>query len=120
MDRSHLQRTLYITQLTSRMTASDWILEVPEDKSKLKEAFTLNLTDTKIEYLVRDVYHHLRGTTVKASVNIEYMPIAGIFFNVPLFPQRRVSSRLATRCQKSTAMQFPNDVNNTHPKIYLL
>jgi hypothetical protein len=98
------------------MTASDWILEVPEDKSKLKEAFTLNLTDTKVEYLVRDVYHHLRGTTVKASVNIEYMPIAGIFFNVPPSPQRLVSSRPTTRCRRSTATPLLSDVNNPHLK----
>jgi hypothetical protein len=64
------------------MIASDWILEIPEDKAKLREAWTLNLTDAKVEYLVRDVNHHLRGTTVKASLNVEYMPIVGPFFKV--------------------------------------
>jgi hypothetical protein len=94
------------------MTASDWILEVPEDKTKLKEAFTLNITDTKIEYLVRDVNHNLRGMTVKVSLNIEYMPIAGIYFNVPHPPRRRVSSKPPTPCPRSTAALPPSDVTN--------
>jgi hypothetical protein len=50
------------------MIASDWILELPEDKAKLKEAWTLNLTDSKVEYLVRDVYHKLRGQNMTVSL----------------------------------------------------
>jgi hypothetical protein len=69
-------------KLRSRMIASDWILEIPEDKSKLKEAWTLNLTDARIEYLVRDVNHKLRGQNVTVSLNAEYMPIVGKFFFV--------------------------------------
>ena len=74
--------TKKMIKLRSRMVASDWILEIPEDKSKLKEAWTLNLTDARIEYLVRDVNHKLRGQNVTVSLNAEYMPIVGKFFSV--------------------------------------
>lgn len=69
-------------QLKSRTIASDWILETPADKSRLKELWTIGANETRMDYLVRDVHHGLRGNTIKISLNVEYMPIAGIFFNV--------------------------------------
>lgn len=55
---------------------------MPEDKSKLQEAWTINSNDTRLEYLIRDAHHGLRGNTIKISLNIEYMPIVGPFFKV--------------------------------------
>ena len=69
-------------QLRSRTIASDWILEAPADKARLKELWTIAANETRMDYLVRDVHHGLRGNTVTISLNVEYMPIAGIFFNV--------------------------------------
>lgn len=39
-----------------------------------------------MDYLLRDVYHSLRGNTVKFSLKTEYMPIVGFFFKVSKIP----------------------------------
>lgn len=84
------------------MIASDLILEVPEDKAALKKAWTLNYTDARIEYLVRDVNHNLRGTAVRVSLNVEYMPIVGPFFKVRSEQLRPGFTRRPTPCPRNT------------------
>ena len=61
---------------------TDQILELPASKTDLKEFWTIDESNMRMDYLLRDVYHSLKGNTLKFSVNIEYMPIVGFFFNV--------------------------------------
>lgn len=82
MGRPRLESKLSTIQLNSRTIATDWILELPEDRSTLQKAWTLDVTEGRMDYLVRDVHHGLKGNTIKISLNIEYMPIVGPFFKV--------------------------------------
>jgi len=55
---------------------------LPEDKSELQQKWTINVTEGRMDYLLRDMYFGLAGNTVKISLNAEYMPIVGYFFKV--------------------------------------
>jgi hypothetical protein len=61
---------------------SDWILEIPADKAELQNKWHLNVTNERMDYLVRDVHFAFRGANLTFSVNVEYMPIVGFFFKV--------------------------------------
>lgn len=70
--------------LSSRMVASDWIIESPGDRGLVGEKFVIDTgaAGKQIEYNVRDVHRRLRGKTVNVTLNAEYMPTVGFFFKV--------------------------------------
>lgn len=116
VDRPRLAGKPAPTQLKSRTIASDWILETPADKSRLKELWSISANETRMDYLVRDVHHGLRGNNVTISLNVEYMPIAGIFFNVAQPLPSPACSRPPTPCPRSTAT--PTSDTSTYCKVY--
>jgi hypothetical protein len=69
--------------MTSSTILSDFILELPPRGSNLSDFWTVNITNSRMDYLLRDVHHSLRGNALKFSVKAEYMPIVGFFFKVP-------------------------------------
>ena len=82
MERSQNKRSLKIIQLTSRTIASDWILQIPAERQKLKEKWAIVANDARMDYLVRDIYKGFKGNTIRITLNVEYMPIVGFFFKV--------------------------------------
>lgn len=64
------------------MIISDWILESPDDRSKIQEAYTVNVKNRSIEYQIRDVYKKLAGRKIRITLKVEYMPTIGFFFKV--------------------------------------
>ena len=72
--------------MNSSTILTDWILELPSEMSQLKKEWTLNISNSRMDYLLRDMYHSLRGNTVKFSLKTEYMPIVGFFFKVTSTP----------------------------------
>lgn len=112
MARPQNQRNSVLIQLTSRSIASDWILEIPADKSQLAEKWVIKVSDSRMDYLVRDIYFGLKNNTLKISLNVEYMPIVGYFFKVRPPPRSPNSTRPPTPCPPSTATK-PNDCRLT-------
>ncbi len=64
------------------MIVSDWILNKTEDREKISKTFVIDVNDKPLEYTVRDVHNGLKGNTIKISLNVEYMPLVGIFSKV--------------------------------------
>ena len=85
MERSLNKRPYFNIQLTSRSILTDFLMELPLDPRNLtqqRQHWMLEVDNSRMDYLLRDVYHNLRGTTVKLSLNAEVMPIVGFFFKV--------------------------------------
>ena len=74
-----------VTNLSSRMTVADWILNQIEDREKIANTFVIEVKDKPLEYSVRDVHKGLKGNTIKISLNVEYMPHVGIFSKTRLY-----------------------------------
>lgn len=74
-----------VTKLESRMTVADWILNKTEDRSEIKNTFVIDVKDKPLEYSVRDVHNGLKGNTLRISLNIEYMPLVGLFSKTRLY-----------------------------------